>query len=279
MHDDIDARGDLNLNNIANEIADAVLYTNYFIYGMGVFDINLEGQIAASDVNADGRILTVGDLVYLIRVIQGDASPYAKLTPFAMEADAAVRVQGNSVKVATSSSVDIGAALFVFDVQGSVTDVKSTISGMDVKYGVEENQLRVLVYNIGPNFIPAGSNDLFEVTVDGELTFVEAQAADYSGNDLNVNLKSEILPTSFVLRQNFPNPFNPSTSVSIDLPEASEYKIDIYNVSGQLVKSVEGYGIGTVTEVIDFTGMASGIYFYKASAGQYTDTKKMVLMK
>lgn len=279
-NDDIDARGDINLNNIANEIADAVMYTNYFIFGMSAFvEDREEGCIAASDVNADGRVLTVGDLVYLIRVIQGDASAYAKLTPFAMEADAAVKVQGNSVKVATSSSVDIGAALFVFDVQGSVTDVQSTISGMDMKYSVEDDQLRVLVYNIGPNFIPAGSNDLFEVTVEGELTFVEAQAADYDGNDLNMNLKSEILPTNFVLRQNFPNPFNPSTSVAIDLPEPSEYKIDIYNVSGQLVKSVEGYGVGTVTEVIDFTGMASGIYFYKASAGQYTDTKKMVLMK
>lgn len=277
--DDIDARGDLNLNNIANEIADAVLYTNYFVFGMSVFDINVQGQVAASDVNADGRVLTVGDLVYLVRVIQGDAVPYAKLTPFAMEADAAVKHQGDMVKVATNSSVNIGAALFVFDVDGTVTDVKSTISGMDVKHSVEDGQLRVLVYNIGPNYIPSGANDLFEVKVDGGLTFVEAKAADFDGNELNMNLKSEILPTNFVLKQNFPNPFNPSTAVTILLPEASEYKIEVYNVSGQLVKSVEGYGVGEVTEVIDFAGQASGIYFYKATAGQYTDTKKMVLMK
>ncbi|MCH8028139.1 MAG: hypothetical protein IID63_08465, partial [candidate division Zixibacteria bacterium] len=63
--DDIDDRGDINLNNVANEVADAVLFTNYFIYGIGVFTINIQGQIAATDVNADGLTLSVADLVYL----------------------------------------------------------------------------------------------------------------------------------------------------------------------------------------------------------------------
>ena len=53
--DSIDDRGDINLNGVANEVADAVLLGNYFVYGLSVFTINIEGQIAASDVNADGN--------------------------------------------------------------------------------------------------------------------------------------------------------------------------------------------------------------------------------
>jgi hypothetical protein len=279
--DSIDGRGDLNLNDIANEIADAVLYTNYFIYGMSVFssiEQTRQGQIAASDVNNDGRILTVGDLVYLVRVLTGDALPIAKLTPFASEANIYVENGLNGTTVSTRSSVDIGAALFVFDVEGNAS-VEPLVSGMDVKSDMVDGQLRVLVYNIGKSSIVAGSNDLFNIVSNGDVTLIESSAADYYGNELNMTQTSKVLPKNFALKQNFPNPFNPSTSITIQLPEASQYKIEIYNVSGQLVKSISGYGVGEVTEVVDFSGQASGIYFYKATAGQFTDTKKMVLMK
>ncbi len=74
----IDGRGDLNLNDIYNEIADIVLYADYFLYGTSVFTVNRDGQTAASDVNADGKTLTVADLVYLVRILIGDAQPYPR---------------------------------------------------------------------------------------------------------------------------------------------------------------------------------------------------------
>jgi hypothetical protein len=280
--DSIDATGDLNLNTIANEIADAVLYTNYFIYGLGVFDIPgaLEGQIAASDVNNDGRILTVGDLVYLVRIITGDQLPFPKLTPYAMTAQVAVQSAGNTVKVTSSSAVELGAALFVFNVDGTVEKVTSLVNGMDIKSDVVDGELRVLVYDIGKGSIAAGEADLFSVEVDGNLTIVESSIADYYGNDMNVTTATRILPTRFVLLQNYPNPFNPSTDIVIDVPGPSEWKLDIFNVTGQLVESFSGYTAGGSVKVTWNAGdAASGIYFYKATAGQYSDVKKMVLMK
>lgn len=65
--------GDLNVNGIAYEISDVVLYSAYFIYGMTVFQVNVPAQVAASDVNADGITLSVADLVYMVRIIIGDA--------------------------------------------------------------------------------------------------------------------------------------------------------------------------------------------------------------
>jgi hypothetical protein len=278
--DSIDARGDLNLNFIANEIADAVLYTNYFIYGLGVFNINPEGQIAASDVNNDGRVLTVGDLVYLTRLITGDELAYPKLTPFASSAQVGIESSGNMLKVSTSAPVDVGAAHFVFNVEGTVEKVTSLISGMDLKSDVVDGELRVLVYNIGEGRIPAGENDLFSVEVDGALTIVESSMADYYGNDMNVTTATRILPTDFALLQNYPNPFNPSTDIVIELPVDSDWKLDIFNVTGQLVESFSGHSAGGSVKVTWNAGdAASGIYFYKATAGKYSAVKKMVLMK
>jgi len=267
--DSIDARGDLNLNDVANEIADAVLYTNYFIYGLGVFNINVEGQIAASDVNADGRVLTVGDLVYLVRIVTGDALPYPKLSPFATN----VTIEQGSVVKATSQA-NIGAALFVFDGEGEATLLAD---GMKMTSDVVNGQLRVLVWSDGTNYVPAGDQNLISVT--GDLAIVDAEVSDYYGNLMNSTVVEKTLPTAFSLSQNYPNPFNPTTDITINLPTQQNWKLDIYNVAGQLVRSFSGNNVGEVTVTWDAAGAASGIYFYKATAGQYTDTKKMVLMK
>jgi hypothetical protein len=266
--DSIDARGDINLNNIANEIADAVLFTNYFIYGLGVFNINVEGQIAATDVNNDGKILTVGDLVMLVRIITGDALPFPKLSPFANT----VEVLNNGSVITSKSAVDVGAALFVFDGPGSVEN----LTDMKMLSDVVDGQLRVLVWSDNTTNIPAGTTDL--IRVNGDVNLVESSVSDYYGNLMNVSA-AKVIPTSFALKQNFPNPFNPATNINIFLPEQADWKLDIYNVAGQLVKSFSGNDIGEVTVTWDAAGVASGIYFYKATAGQYTDTKKMVLMK
>jgi hypothetical protein len=66
----LDDRGDINLNGVPNEIADAVMLSKYFVYGLDVFHINQPAQVAATDVNADGLTLSVADLVHLIRIVE-----------------------------------------------------------------------------------------------------------------------------------------------------------------------------------------------------------------
>ncbi|MFZ5979435.1 MAG: hypothetical protein ACOYVF_02285, partial [Candidatus Zixiibacteriota bacterium] len=83
--DSIDARGDLNMDGLANTIADAVMFTNYFVYGLSAFGAYIDGAIAASDVNNDGMTLTVADLVYMIRTIIGDEVAYNKANVVAAE--------------------------------------------------------------------------------------------------------------------------------------------------------------------------------------------------
>jgi len=260
--DDIDARGDVNLNGISNEIADAVVFTNYFIYGLAAFTINIDGQMAATDVNADGIVLSVADLVYLIRVIVGDAMPYDKLVT---GGDLRVSYGDNSVGV----NKEVGAALFVFDGQANVS-LANNARNMEIKSDFVDGQTRVLVYSLDYNHITAG--DVLNVN-GGELVSVEA--ADYYGQTYSVS----IMPSHFALNQNFPNPFNPSTSFSIDLPSESDYSIMVYNLQGQKVAEINGFGSGHVVETWDATGLASGVYFYTVKAGDNVATRKMMLLK
>jgi hypothetical protein len=272
--DSIDARGDINLNGISNEIADAVLFTNYFLYGIGVFDIAIDGQIAATDVNNDGLRLSVGDLVYLIRIITGDALPFPKLAPFANSAEINV-VNG---VVSANAGSDIGAVYAVFNVDGSYNLVNH--SDMELASNEVNGELRVLVYSGTENTtnrIPAGNNELF--TVAGNANLVKVEVADYNGNLLTTRVNKTVLPTQYALQQNVPNPFNPTTKISLELPTLTSWNLDIYNVAGQLVKNFNGTDQGVVNVEWDASNVASGVYFYKMSAGAFSDTKKMVLMK
>ena len=267
--DSIDARGDINLNGITHEVADAVVFTNYFIYGMSAFTINPAGQTAASDVNADGIPLSVGDLVYLVRVIIGDALPIPKLSP-----PEPVRFASTGNVVSLQGNTEVGAALFVFD-GPAYPSLADNASQMQIKQAYVDGQTRVLVYSMDGNYLTAG--DILRL--DGTATLVDARAGDRYGSIAEVEKMIEI-PTEFALRQNYPNPFNPVTTIELALPVATDWNLAIYNVSGQKVAEFSGSGeAGTVQVIWDATNVASGLYFYKVQAGNFTDTKKMVLLK
>ena len=89
-----------------------------------------------------------------------------------------------------------------------------------------------------------------------------------------------VIPSEFALSQNYPNPFNPSTTIEMALPVASNWTLLIYNITGQKVTELTGYAEAGVHDIVwDANDQASGIYFYKIIAGDFKDTKKMVLLK
>jgi len=123
--------------------------------------------------------------------------------------------------------------------------------------------------------------------VDHANPEVEGNPIDLVGaKAANTDSEEPNLPTEFNLAQNYPNPFNPSTTVAYSLKEGGHVTIDIYNVLGQNVKTLvdEYQDAGRYTKVWDGhdqsgVEVASGIYFYKIKAGDFSDIKKMVLMK
>jgi len=283
--DSIDARGDINVNGIPNEIADAVMFTNYFISGLSAFGDHVEASIAASDVNADGIALSVADLVYMVRIIQGDALPYPKPGPAEDDLSIRTQIQSDQMVVSYNATTAMGAVWMRFQVNGTVgTPIPGTgAQGMEVKYGVNGTELNVLVYDLGSDAILAGEHSLVTFPVSGEIKLVEVDAADFDGNMVNLSIRE--LPSTFALAQNYPNPFNPTTTIELALPVASEYNLAIYNVAGQLIRAYSGYSSAGVVKIKwdgrDASGdqVASGMYFYKAEAKDFSATKKMLLMK
>ncbi|MEE8418381.1 MAG: T9SS type A sorting domain-containing protein, partial [candidate division Zixibacteria bacterium] len=91
----------------------------------------------------------------------------------------------------------------------------------------------------------------------------------------------EELPHYFSISQNYPNPFNASTTIQYNLPAVSDVKIDIYNILGRkvetLIQGEQQAGYHQITW--DAEDASSGLYFYRIQAGEYAETKKMLLLK
>jgi hypothetical protein len=288
--DDIDARGDVNLNGLAYEISDAVVFTNYFIRGLVAFTINVQGQIAASDCNADGLTLTVADLTTLIRVIVGDCDPIPKTAPYADDAFVYTDRTENTLAISTETSDNLGAMYLVYDISAGLTVGEPSISadaaGFSCKYSVENGQLRLLMFDIGTSMVASGRHDLIELPLsgEGELTLTHVELVDYQGRSYKTTAKAA-LPTEFELMQNYPNPFNPTTTISFLMPVAGDWTVSIYNIQGALVNEYHGASSGGRMEVIwngnnsSGASTASGVYFYRLDAAGFTDTKKMILLK
>ncbi len=89
------------------------------------------------------------------------------------------------------------------------------------------------------------------------------------------------LPTQFALHQNYPNPFNPETNIAFDLPGSAFVTLKLYNLIGQEVATIVNSQLtaGTHTYRVGSDNLASGLYLYRMNAGNFTQTKKMILIR
>ncbi|AXJ00796.1 Por secretion system C-terminal sorting domain-containing protein [Cyclonatronum proteinivorum] len=88
-------------------------------------------------------------------------------------------------------------------------------------------------------------------------------------------------PHSFSLKQNYPNPFNPTTMISYSLQESTDVRLEVFNIQGQrvavLVNGAQNAGVHTVS--FDAQRLSSGVYIYRLTAGSFSESRKMTLIK
>jgi hypothetical protein len=98
---------------------------------------------------------------------------------------------------------------------------------------------------------------------------------------VSVERENNAIPEKYSLSQNYPNPFNPSTTIKFSVPEQSNVVLKIYDVLGSEVANLvnETLDAGNYTVNFDASQFASGMYIYKITAGNFTTSKKMMLMK
>ncbi len=96
-----------------------------------------------------------------------------------------------------------------------------------------------------------------------------------------VNMYPSEIPKRYDLRQNFPNPFNPSTTIQYGLPRRSQVTLVVFNTLGQqvatLVRGDQEAGHHSVN--FNASNLSSGVYFYRLTAGQFVETRKMIVLK
>ncbi len=150
----------------------------------------------------------------------------------------------------------------VFMLPAVVTD---RLSGNWVDFGLSGKNISSIAVNSATNQVIAGteSGDLFKTDIVNGIT------------------DNSTLPTEFKLFQNYPNPFNPATVIEFTLPAVQEVKLVVYNILGQQIKVLNDgqLNAGYHKYTFDGKGLASGVYFYRLVAGQFTEVKKMILQK
>ena len=118
-------------------------------------------------------------------------------------------------------------------------------------------------YSASTNGQPLGALTWFDMVVGVEDSFVDG------------------IPVEYELFNNYPNPFNPTTKLSFNLPKEEDVKLDIFNVLGQKVVSLINDKLSAGQHTVDFNAnnLPSGLYIYQLQAGNFNSSKKMVLLK
>ncbi|MFZ2864039.1 MAG: T9SS type A sorting domain-containing protein, partial [Ignavibacteriaceae bacterium] len=91
----------------------------------------------------------------------------------------------------------------------------------------------------------------------------------------------ETVPLGFALKQNYPNPFNPSTTISFSIPNEEFVTLKVFNSLGEEVAELvnETKSAGNYSVSFNANNLSSGIYFYKITAGNFVEVKKMILIR
>jgi hypothetical protein len=161
------------------------------------------------------------------------------------------------------------------------------IKGFRIYRGANEQAPDELVNTSG--VIPAESRSYLDGDVSGGGKTYRYTLAVVTADDSEIRSQSVMVRTSarsLALHQNRPNPFNPTTSISFTLPNKARVDLSVYNLQGQLVKTLVSEALDAGIKEVVWNGtdargdpVASGVYFYRLKAGKKVLTRKMVHLK
>ena len=146
--------------------------------------------------------------------------------------------------------------------------VTRLVSGFNSPLGIEMLGNKLYVVETGLQYPANPSPKLWEITLPEKA----ATEVDKGNN---------IIPASYKLEQNFPNPFNPSTTIKYSVQKEGLVKITLYDVLGREVTTLvnEVKPVGHYEVNFNASNLTSGVYFYRMQAGNFVQAKKMILMK
>ena len=198
------------------------------------------------------------------------------------DTDAPISPPTNVVKSASGSDVQLSWS----------ANQESDLAGYKVYYGSPTGYSFDNMVDVGnvTSYILSGvtESDTIAITAydnqaDGTDDQIEGHESWFAIATTTMGIKNDdvILPTTFALKQNFPNPFNPVTTISYQLPKSTFVNLSIYNVVGQLVETLvnEHKNVGYYSVEWNASNVGTGIYFYRIKAGESSAVKKCLVLK
>ncbi|HRE09594.1 MAG TPA: T9SS type A sorting domain-containing protein [Ignavibacteria bacterium] len=139
------------------------------------------------------------------------------------------------------------------------------------------------------NYLVTNAAGVHEIdSVNGSLIRTVTSASNFQyispynpGALLSNGNNGSSLPENYSLEQNYPNPFNPSTGIKFSIPKSNNVTLKVYDLTGRVVASLvnEYKPAGSYEVTFDASALSSGVYYYSISSGEFTETRKMVLVK
>jgi hypothetical protein len=135
--------------------------------------------------------------------------------------------------------------------------------------------------------VTSSENDIYVTGYSEMLQYAHQSGSSavstlsYIGKDDDENNPGLNTPGKFSLYQNYPNPFNPSTTIKFDIPEKSNVKLQVYDILGKVVDIMidQVLEAGSYSYTYANKNLSSGVYFYQLTAGDFSEVKKMSLIK
>lgn len=297
------AVGDIDFDGHAFGEGDLDLLAKYFHYGRQVYVVDSTAQMAAADVDGDGVSGTIADYALIRYDLLGEILPPTSGTDSSPSWYDYETMFGRT-DVFVNSIRSIGAYCISFTITGGIVDsvraiepappgpfggartfIDSTHTTIVWAGGTSDSpiyqpgrQHLLTVFHSGTDLVPLGeqaaSVDL-ALLISNISTSVEPERP----------VQTRLLPGSFRLRQNYPNPFNPATTIEIDFHYPSTWNLEIMNTLGQRVRSYVGKNPARKIRIVwdgrseSGAELVSGIYFYRLTVGDQTQTRRMVLLK
>jgi photosystem II stability/assembly factor-like uncharacterized protein len=165
------------------------------------------------------------------------------------------------------------------------TATETNNSGFDIERSMKGKDYSVVGFVQGAGTVTESMSYVYndENLLPGFYNY-RIRQNDFDGSYKFYNLESEVeitAPAVYSIQQNYPNPFNPVTKINFSIPSAGKVNITVYDIIGNEVAEIVNQELEAGTHSADFNAasLTSGVYFYKITAGSFTQTMKMLLLK
>lgn len=171
---------------------------------------------------------------------------------------------------------------------GYISTLSNNTEILIYKYSSAGTELWADTYIPNPNFedkpvsvMADGNGNIYLGGVSNSGEYDKDMLLIKYSQPLAVEPVSNELPTEFSLSQNYPNPFNPVTNIKFSIPESGNVKLTVFDITGKIAAELLDESINAGEYKIDFdaSALSSGVYFYRLQSENFSETKKMILVK